>query len=445
MGSIMSYGSYNFLPVPLYTWGTEAVYDGKKDKTYLRHTVDFTGTILELASESGLNTLIADRNTLKNALAINNQEWKLYYNGALIVSGVYPRVSNLSFEEGVWVDRLNYSFSFEYDEDFYNTGIESFTENWNYDEDENGTTVTVKHDISAVGQNTNPSGANNAFTNARTYVAAKTGYSNAVSSSPFFAKASGSYSAYESLRSEQVDVGGASYSVSETFTLSSGTYIHTSTGQLSRDENGICTVSLDGEIKGLGRDNKAFGRALTGWTAVKAALPQTASGIYSQLGGSATLFTTNYQGYSVTRNAIAGTIGYNISYTDSPSENLPSGILEFSLNVSDTKPVRLYASFSIMERALGNVVQDIGTSTEGRFAIQGTCVGKQGYPFASVLQYVQDKVNENRPIPGNYQTLRLDSKEISKEENKNTVQFNVSWAYTKDLSSVQGNGFVTIT
>ncbi len=444
-GSKMIFGQYEFKPVPLFSWATETVYDSKQDKTYLKHTVDCAGTILELAGESGnLGTLITDRNTLKNALAAQNAEWKLWFNNIPYISGVYPKVSNFSVEQGIWVDNFNYTFTFEYDEDFYSKHIQSYTESWSYEENEDRETITVKHDISAVGLNTTPSGVNNAFTNAKTYVLARTGYNNAVANLPGFTKASGSVSAYEALRSEQADVGGAAYSVAENFILSSGTYIHTSTGQLSKDENDIGTVSVDGEIRGLGRSTLAYTRAKNGWNVVKTQLPAIASGVYSELGGLAKLFTTNYQSYSVTKNPIAGSIAYSISFTDSAKENLPSGVTEFSINVQDNKPVRVYASFPIMDRSLGNVVQDVGTSTEGQFTISGNCVGKTGYPFADLLNYVQTKINEKRPLPASYATLRLNSKQISKDEENNKVDFSVEWIYTIDLSQVGGAGFVVI-
>jgi hypothetical protein len=97
-----------------------------------------------------------------------------------------------------------------------------------------------------------------------------------------------------------------------------------------------------------------------------------------------------------------------------------------------------------MERTLGNVVQDIGTSTEGNYTISGTAIGKQGFPFASLLDFVQGEINAHRPLSVNYQTLRLEQKQITKEEDKNTVNFSLTWIYTVDLSQAAIDGFVVI-
>jgi len=441
----MKYGSYSFVPVPIFGWNTETVYDGKLDRTYLKHSVDMTGILLELPYESGaLNTLVGRRNALTNALASGGQEWRVDYNNIPIISGIYPRVQSLSFSEGVWADRINYSFSFEYDEDFYNTGIQSYSESWQFDENEGGETASASHTISAVGLNTTPSGTNNSFVNARTYVLSKTGWSNVSSGCPAFVQASGTYDGYEELRSEQADVSNSSFSVTEKFILSSGAYIHTSTAQYQLDNAGIGTVSLDGNIRGLGRGPVAYSRALTGWNSIKTRIPSIASGVYTELGGDATLFTNNSQSFSVSRNPFAGTISYSISYNDSLSENLPSGIQEFSMNVQDQAPTRVYASFPIMERSLGNVVQDIGTSSEGQLTISGTATCKQDYLYSNLIYFVEQKIDEKRPSPVDYVTLRLSSKSVTKDEDKKTISWSLAWTYTKDLAEVPGNDDITL-
>jgi hypothetical protein len=376
---------------------------------------------------------------LQQALASGNQEFRILFNGIPQLSGIFPKVSNVTFDEGTWTTRIDYSFTFDYEEDFFSTSVQSFTEAWTFDEQEDRRSVTANHNVSAVGLNTNPSGANNAFANARTFVLSKTGYDNVVAGSPAFVQVSGTpTAAYEELRNEQVDVQGGTFAVSETFTLSSGTFIHTRTGQFSQDDNGVGTVSINGNIRGLGRGDTAYPRALSAWDDdIKPKLPADASGIYSELGGDATLFTTSFNSLSVTRNTFGGTLDYSVAYTDSPTENLPSGILDFTFAIADQEPVRLKASFSIFDRSLGNVVQDVGTSTEGTFSIQGNTVGKPGFPFDDLLSFVEDKVNESRPIPANYVTLRLTQKQINKDELNNTIQFNIGWTYTKELSGVE--------
>lgn len=446
-GSEMYYGDYQFTPVPIITnKSMEVIYTDHGERNFIRHTMELSSSILSPAADSGrLDYLFTHKNNLINALASGAQEFRIYWNGLPQMSGVYPRVGGVSFSDDVWVDRLDYSFSLEWEEDFYSTNIQSYTDTWAFEEQDDRRVVLARHDVSAVGIDTNPSGTNNAFTNAKTYVLTKTGWANAVANTPGFATVSGTYSAYEEhTRTESVDPQGGSYAVSEVFLLSSGTYIDTYNSQLAIDNLGISTLTITGNVKGVGRGDDAYDRALAGWSSVKSLLPSRASGAYSELGGDATLYTTNYQTLSTSSNEFAGTVDYSVSYTDSGSANLPSGILDFSMSVQDNKAVRLYASFAIAERALGNVVQDIATPTEGTYTINGTAVGKPSYPFASVKNYVETQVNNKRPNSANYETLRLSQQQVGEDENNNTVTFNLVWTYTKSLGAAAQEGYITI-
>jgi len=445
-GSEMYYGTYQFVPVPIIGWTTDTIYDNKLDRLFLRHTLDLAGAILSPAAESGrLDYLLSQRQLLQNALASGQQELKLYFNGALQVSGVYPRPSTVNFTDEVWVDKINYTTSLEWDEDYYSNHIQSWSETWDFEEDENRQTCNVSHSISAVGLNTMPSGINNTFTNAKSFVLGKTGWANVISGSPAFAQASGSYNAYERhARQESADVQAGSFGITEVFTLSSGTYNHEYSEQYSVDDTGIVTVALDGTITGHGRGPNAYNRAIAGWNVIKLQIPSMASGAYSALGGDSTLYTTNYDSFSISRNTFTGVVSYSASYTDAAAENLPSGILEFAINVNDNKPTRVYASFGIPQRALGNVVQDIATSTEGTLTISGNATAKQSYDFEDLLDWVESKINAKRPSSGNYETLRLTQKQITKDEDNKTVQFNIVWTYTLDLSSVAVDGYVSL-
>jgi len=445
----MFYGNYSFMPVPIFSWSTELVRDSKQDALFLRNTLDFTGILLEsLPTESGnLRNMNRDRRLLKDALtASGTKEWKVKYENNTIISGIFPFVSDLNFVEGVWVDRIDYTFSFTFDEQLASGNpIQSFNETWDFEENEDRRSVTANHSLSALGINTNPSGVNNSLSNARTFILGRTGYSNVPPGHPAFVEGSGVLSAFEERRSESVDVAAGSFSVNESFTLSSGNFIHSRTAQLSIDADGISTVTIDGEVRGLGRGDKSYTRALSRWNGnIRPDLPADASGFYNELGGSATLFTSNSESFSVTRNQFAGTIVYSVSFTDDPTQNLPSGVQDFTITIQDEKPVRLFASFPIMERTLGNVVQDIATSTEGRFIINGSAIGKQGFPFNDLLAFVEDEINNLRPILASYVTLRLDQKSVTKDERKNTVNFTLTWLYTVDLSSAAIDGPVTL-
>ena len=445
----MFYGNYEFMPVPVFSWSTEMIRDNKQEELSLRNTLDFTGVLLEvLPTESGIfPNMYLQRELLKRALTESGvQQWRITYEGNTVQSGIFPRVQDVNFEEGVWVDRINYTFSFVFDQALSGkTPVDSFNETWTFEENDDRRSVTVNHDLSAVGVNTSASGISNALVNARIFVLARTGYSNVPAGHPAFVEGSGTLQAYEERRTESVDVQQGSFSVTESFTLSSGNFTHLQTGQLNTDAEGITTVSLDGAVRGLGRGDHAYTRALAAWIdRIRGNLPGQASGVYNELGGIATLFTSNPESLSVTRNPFAGTIDYSISFTDDPTQDLPSGVQDFTITVQDDKPVRLFASFAIMERTLGNVVQDIATSTEGRITIAGSAIGKQGFPFNDLLDFVEGRINLLRPISASYITLRLDQKSVTKDEAQNTVNFTLVWLYTKELSAAAIDGPVSL-
>lgn len=445
MSVTMTYGAYSFTPVPIFTFDTEMVRDTKGSGIALRNTLTFTGDILKTSGDaSNISDVISERDSLVNALKIDNSELRILENGSGLLSGVYPQITDFTLDEGTWFDRANYSFTATYEESISSDNISDYSENWSYEEDDNRRSVTLNHSVSAVGLDTSTSGANNSLSNARTFVLARVGSSNQPPSHPAFVQVSGSSVAYEGLRSEEADVATGSFTINETFTLSSGSYIHTQDASMDVSD-GITTVSLQGEVRGLGRKDAAFTNALSGWNnQVRDGLPSDASGVYSQLGGTATLYTGTTTSQTISKNEFDGSITYNYSYTDDEQENLPSGIESFDINFSDTQPTVVYATFPIFGRTLGNVVQNIGTSTEGQISIAGSAKAEAGYLFSDLLDYCETRINALRPDSANYVTLRLTSQSVTKDDAANEVQFNLQWSYTTSLSSAKINGPVSL-
>lgn len=445
------YGDFEFIPAPILNWQTTYLKDGKLDNVGIQHVIGFDGIFLELAGESGnFSSVMGRRQSLSDALASGNQDLVITQDGTTVLSGVFPKITDLSFEgdpspQGTWADRLNYTFNASYVEDFYGTPVQSFTEAWNFEEADDRRTVNVTHNISAVGMDTSGSGINNAVTNARTFVLGRVGYGNVPPSHPAFATASGTATGFEGSRTESVDVAGGSVSVNEQFILSSGNYTHVQEATYEEGDDGITTVGLQGTLQGLGRGDVAFARALDGFTGnVRPKLPANASGVYDDFGGGAELFTSQFNNYSLTQNKFLGTITYSAQYTDDVGDNLPSGVKEFDISVADNEPIRLFASFPIFERTLGNVVQDVATPTEGTFSITGSTVGKQDFAFSDLKNFVQDRINALRPLPANYITLRMTQQQVTENEDAKTLQWSLQWTYTKSLSEAATTGPVII-
>lgn len=437
------YGDYEFIPGPLINWQVSLVKDSKDEPLYLENTLELEGLLPDFTAGSGaFSTLITKRQALVDAVSASGKEFKILNFGSPVVSGIFPTLESVNFEAGTWADRINYSVVFTYNESI-NDGpvVQDFSETWSFQENEDRRSVTVVHDISAVGINTAGSGANNALSNARTYVLSKTSYGNVPTNHPAFVQASGllpagaDITAYEGLRSEAVDVNAGSFQVTENFILSSGSFTHLQTGQFQTDAQGFSTVTIDGNITGLGRGDFAFINALSAFNVkIEPTLTNKALELYSRFSGSGTLYVSRPQSRSISQNEFLGTISYNRSYTDNPESNLPSDIQDASVSVTNNEPTKAYATIPIFSRTEGPIVQDTSTTRPGTYTISGSVTAKTGSDVSAAAAYATTLINDNLPTATKtgytLQTIILTQKSVTKDSLKRTVNFNLQWQYT---------------
>ena len=421
----MYYGNYRFLPAPLMNKSVVYSHDINKNLMSAEHTYTLTGYLLYIAGD--FNETMALRQELETALASGNQQFRIDYNDIPIMSG-YPVVNNVNFDEGVWVDKIPYSIElYEKVSTAISSGIESYNESWNFTEDENFKTVTVEHTFSAQGVDTTDGVGDNALENAKNYVIANIGYSNAPSFLPAFCQGSGTLIAYGAHRTENANTSDGLYEVTEVFTLSSGAYIHTTNSNFEYDDGGNITVTVEGNIQGLGRGSVRFTNALTGWDDIKTNIINTASGVYIRYGGKLEL-PTNPNSHSIAENADTGTIDYSYSYNDD-IVILPSGITEFEITKDIVEPVSLYASHTIVNKTDGPVVQDLGTSSEGSVTVAGRAVKKTEYPLADLKDYISTRIEALSTV-GYGSSYRVSQKSYSIDETGNVIEFSIEWTFT---------------
>ncbi len=444
----MFYGAYEFAPVPLLTWTTELVKSSQGDSLSLNNTLNLDGSLLELGGESGnFPGLLLQRQALVDGVTQSGQEFRIQHEGLDVVSGIYPQLDTVDFEQagidaGTWTTEIPYTLVFNYSEAVEgNTPIENFSESWEFEENEDRVSFRATHNISAVGQNTAVSGGNNSVENARAFVLARTGYGNVPLNHPAFVEGSGALLPYEELRTEAVDVEQGSVNIVEAFTLSSGNFVHTQNGSFSTDDNGITTVQIDGNIRGLGRREICFTNALAAYdTNIEPFLSAEALEMYDRFAGSGTLAANNPKSNSITQAEFNGTIGYSRSYDDDPASDLPSDIESLSISVAIDEPVQLFATIAIPERSVGPVVQDIQTTTPGTYTLTGTTQGKIGVSIATVKAFAIDQINANLPTVAalSAQTLVLTRKVITTDTLNRTVAFNLVWQWTSAQAAADG-------
>jgi hypothetical protein len=422
--TVMKYGQYRFLPAPLINKTVEYTHDAQSQLIFTQNSYHLTGYLLFPSGDFGELMLL--REAMENALASGNQNFLLTYGSQTVISG-YPTIQNVSFEEGVWVQQVPYSIDMIEEESSPTiSGIKSYSENWSFAEDETMKNITVEHTISAQGLNTAGTGADNSLDNAKTYVLGVANYGSVPASLPAFCQGSGTLTAYESLRTENASEDESTYEVSQTFILCSGSFTHISEATFDVDENGGITVGIDGTIQGLGRGNR-WSNALAGWQLIEPRLIKSASGVYLRNGGGYNL-PVSPTTQSIGESTDLGTITYSYSYTDT-TQILPSGITDFEISKDITEPVGVYASHVIVDKADGNVIQDLGTSTEGTVAVTGRAVKLAAFPMADLKTYINTRITALAPV-GYGTTYRVTENSYSVDETGNVVEFNVTWTFT---------------
>jgi hypothetical protein len=227
-------------------------------------------------------------------------------------------------------------------------------------------------------------------------------------------------------------------------------YTHGRNADFAKGSDGIITVSIQGNVQGLGRtdglnnQSNGFYFAQSGFnTSIQPNISTYALDVYALYGGSGTLATSNPLSYNISENRYLGTLTYSIEYSDDPAVNTPSGIVEQSLEVSRKDAIRVYASHAIPHRRLGNILQDIGTTSEGSITITASAkalnTGDEVYDTNVAIAHVQTLINSVRPNTADFITLRLDENGVSFENNRldRTASATVTWIFTLDLISVQ--------
>lgn len=185
-------------------------------------------------------------------------------------------------------------------------------------------------------------------------------------------------------RTENIDVTQGTYSVQDSWILSSGNaYENYSLSLNSSNSDPRNKVSIQGTIKGLtsipgsgeiygGNDQQSNNLNTAYENAINKYREITNQGefgflayVYKRAQNAAGGFILNTTPLSValSTNEFTGEINYTIEYDDRPS-NFVEGVVSENVNVSDTYPGDVFAVIPVIGRATGPVLQYIGGRTE---------------------------------------------------------------------------------
>lgn len=135
-----------------------------------------------------------------------------------------------------------------------------------------------------------------------------------------------------------------------------------------------CTVTINGTIQGMTTDdnpNTRFTNAETGWSTIQGLLFARASGEYSKLGGTTPNLNNRVVTKSVTANRPGGSIGYSYTFNNTLAP-INSQVAVADVTIEETWPQDVIAIQIIPGRSSGPIIQNIGTKTEYRRAINVT-------------------------------------------------------------------------
>lgn len=339
----------------------------------------------------------------------------------------FPRTSQISFEEGPYINICRYTIILECDTLLKNdhtvdydgaltsgnlvsifpsteeqliqnknySFIQSYSDSWNLEidqadekkpEQERGYIVT--HNLSAVGKKHYfPSGNDfntisyiEAWQAAKNFVKQKAlsptdSYPNkkdCIFGSGIFDR----FKSYNRFTTEQVDIPGGSYSISdrylfrpsgeskEEFSISIGSSIDTP----------YVSVSIDGQIEGLDqntgsgtyvKESGIYRSAVKYWNRISnSGQFGFNSDIYKRCNNLvAVQLNTQPKNITIGSNENQGTITYNLAFDNRPT-NIISGVLAESISVNDTYPGDVFSIIPIIGRKTGPILQYIGSRTE---------------------------------------------------------------------------------
>ena len=381
----------------------------------------------------------------------------------------YPRIIDISFDQGIWYDRCDYSITLECDElygdgvlaeeDSFDQYIADAQEQWTIDEvDEHADTLgiprsyTLSHTISAQGKrfyDVTGSLAKQPWEYAKDFVLSKIGFDASIITSSGVHNLPSYYVGLNHVRSENIDQQGGNYSVTENWVLASGYATENFSLNVSDElESPYKTVSIEGTVTGYEERNSNMQTVSSKW--------DNALTKYNSISNLAFIRAQQFSGLSlniiptterVGRNPIQGVIDYNFEYDTRPM-TLIEGVKSESINVGDNIGGELFASVFVLGRAAGPVLQDLSTKPANTRTLSiEIVVEPSGYtdrtvatiknlllnqkpsqiePYKTSIQNVIDAVNPNN---NGFSTVFQEQPQENWEFREGRYSYNTTWTY----------------
>jgi hypothetical protein len=339
--------AYCFSPVPFIQDSKQIllkIKDGVETRIGIIHTLSFNGTLLpNIPALSGIDPNsscleILDRKSdqLCSALDENRGNLLIVDSSGYPVLSVFPKVVSIDFPESQMVVKRDYSLVFEYEESFSDDcKVSEFDESWDFSAQEDDT-ISASHSVNAVGiSNLDGTGA---LANAKIFVLDRadsldrTQYS--FLTAPFVPAVvdADNLAEYNHIRTENVNEVAGSYSISETWILSSGNFKDDRTIDRSFELNDLGvlfeSLTINGTIQGYGDTTT---ERLNNARAAFNNIVSVEIGFYTAL---------DITSKTTSENRFSGTVNYSVSFGNADVGDILEGrTISYSLQRNDDATV----------------------------------------------------------------------------------------------------------
>ena len=493
MATTMTYGAYSFSPVPLMQISIEN--QKTRDGTLLGQTfrVTLDGTVTPLPGAGSYISVDALQDSLITGLAGDGRRFYVTCGESDILD-VYPRINAISFEptSDNWVNTADYTVELEFDcnapsgtppyvheaseewvlefaEDrgFFSSDLSTVTTkhiNNYYALDASPYVFRMTHSLSAVGKShySGPGVSGSldraGWREAQAYVLDRLGSDNTVLHASGVVNLNvNQFQYYNHFRNQQINELDGSFGVTESWVVINpsgsgvpGNVLENFNTEVRKSyDSDLTTVTINGNIEGLATidygtgvaatgfniSESKYGAAQSGWATIQKRLLPRAQLISQSL--TTRPLNSGVRTTAIAHNPIQGTIAYNYEYDDRPS-NCITGALFESITVVDTYPTDVFSSLTILGRAAGPILQDIGTVTAPSRNVSIEAIMSIG-SGCSITQLLANKPTTQveallcafeADLSGTYDTLFLQND--NENWNPKTGQYsrNVTWTYT---------------
>ena len=416
-GITFSYGDYSFDTRPLFTINKEVIKTSANTGLTTKYSMSLNGTILPTGInlddfKGGLNTVISGTHALETAFAKDFEVLLLKCEGTDPIISGYPKVISVDVNNASdnYVRRADYTINLELVSltgsrsnavgmadgggDLSASGLISLTDDISIEflDDRVGgealslfggtlpTVFNISRSMSAQGDSlpaTDGEAYIEPWARAKSYIVSE--LANTGSYSDYFSDAMciDGMNVTNTFRTISINKSDGSCSATQTAVAFTGNYSAIEDFEASVEqssESAITNVSINGKIQGFANIDYStcpptgamFNSAYSKWTEEVSGLIKTRAetaydaSIHTPIRDPDNLHIIPLN-KSITYNTLAGFITYNFSY-DNRVDFLESGAITETITYTDSPRNDIYASLTILGRAAGPLLQDLGTS-----------------------------------------------------------------------------------